>query len=211
MCFAVGPVGGRKTNPGFTLPEMSVSAFLLAILLVLTMGAMSPGLKVSRQAEESIAAQREVVMAFDQLMAELALMDRSSLSTADGALAFLSHRPYRGDNGLLDVNQLEVFGFASLQSQWQKFVVLGLRDGRITRREFPYDLGSTLARVRPDRLDEVLDQPAQEKPFARDVEAFEATPVGTSRVQIRVRSVHRGAKKPEACDVTFQVAMRGGS
>lgn len=205
-------MGGRKTYGGFSLPEMSLSVFLIAVLLALTLGALVPGLRVSRQAEESIAAQREVVLAFDRLMAEMALMDRCSLSTAEGCLSYLSHRPYSGANSLLDVEQLDLFGFASLQSVWRKVVVLRHRDGRIFQREFPYDMGSSLARVKPAKLVEVGDHPgAQEKSFARDVEAFEAIPLGTSRVQIRVRSVYRGAKRPEACDITFQVVMRGGS
>ncbi len=208
-CLTIIP-GFKNRHTGFTLPEMTVSVFLLSLVMLLTVGAFIPGLKISRQAEESIASQREIVLSYEKLFAELELMDRLSVTTMDGGLSYLSHRSYSGTNPVLDPTEMTVFGFSSLRSVWKKFVVLRLRDRRLLKREYPYAGGSVLARVNSDDLLNVADSPGrEEKVFARDIEEFKAGTVGLSRLEIRLRSVNRGARTPEACDVTFQIAMRG--
>jgi hypothetical protein len=195
---------------GFSLAEASLSAFLLAFVLLLTIGAFVPGMKVTKQAEESIASQREVVLAFERLMAEMSLMDRAGVTVGPECLSFLSHEPYWGNNPLLALDEVQRYGYLSRHTAWQKFVILRLRDGRLWRREAPYDGGHALARVRPDRLLGVADvSNRQEKVFAREVEEFIARTVGPSRVQMRIRSVHRGARRPESCDMSFEIVMRG--
>jgi hypothetical protein len=200
----------HRAEGGFSIPELSVSVLLLSILLLLTIGAFIPGLKVTRQAEESVASQREVVLAFERLMAEMSLMDRVGVTAGPGCLAFLSHEVFRGTNPLLELDELQVLGFATATTVWTKWVVLRLRDGRLWRREFPYDGGNSLARVRPDKLVVVADQPdRQEKVFCREVEEFSAHTLGQSRVLLKLRSVHRGANKPQSCDMSFEIVMRG--
>lgn len=195
---------------GFSLVEVTLAAFLLSFVLLLTIGAFVPGMKVSRQAEESIASQREVVLAFERLLAEMSLMDRSGVSVAPGCLSFLSHQDYRGNNPLLPNDDVQRFGYLSLHSSWHKFVILHLRDGKLWRREAPYDGDRALARIFPERLPAVAQVTGrQEKVFAREVEDFSARTLGTSRVQMHLRSVHRGGKWPESCDMSFEVVMRG--
>jgi hypothetical protein len=177
---------------------------------MLTIGAFIPGLKVTRQAEESIASQREVVLAFERLMAEMSLMDRVGVTAGVSCLSFLSHQSYRGTNPLLELEDIQLFGFSSAHSHWRKFVILNLREGRLWRREAPYDGDTTLARIRPDRLQGVAEVAnRQQKVFTKGVEEFSASFLGQSRVRLKLRSVFRTAARPESCDMTFEIVMRG--
>ena len=199
-----------RHSQGFSVAELTVSVFLLGFLLMLTIGAFVPGLKVTKQAEESIAAQREVVLAFERLMAEMSLMDRLGATPGQGCLSFLSHQEYRGSNPELDIADVQLYSCSTPSTIWKKFVVLRLREGRIWRREFPYDGQTVLARVKPDRLIGVADLAnRQEKVFTREVEEFDASLVGQSRVRLRIRSVFRSGRRPESCDMQFEIVMRG--
>lgn len=200
---------GRRLH-GFSVPELLVASALLSILMALAFGAIAPGLRVTKEAEEDTASQREVVFAFDRLFQEMSLMDRASVSHSTGNLAFLSKAPYSGLAVPIPDSDLDIQGLSSLEV-WRKHVLLHLRDKTLWRREFSYTKGRQIGPMVPDMLEYYGELGSvAEKTFARNIEHFESSSVGRSRVAIRVRSVHRGAKRPEACEVTMQVSMRGG-
>jgi hypothetical protein len=188
-----------------------VVAFVLSLLLMIALGVIVPALKVTHDAEQSTVSQREVVLALDRLSAEMSVMDRATVTTAPGCFSFLSSRPYGGSNAALADPSLDMFGLTSPHDTWRKHVFLRLRDGQVFRREFPYAKGAALSRVVPAQLHVLADQlGVAEKTFAKNIEAFEATEVGSSRLVLQIRSVQREAAKPTACEVTLQIQMRGG-
>lgn len=173
---------------------------------------VAPGLRVSKKAEESLAAQHEVVRSFDKVVGEMGLLDRGSLTIGNGVLSYLSDRDFRGNNAAISPTYLILFPTYITDTTWQKFVILRHRGTDVWLREYPYADGNTLGQIRRANLATVADVPGmQEKKFARNVEQFTVETVGTSRVVLRIRAVTRQAKRPEACDITFQVVMRGGT
>lgn len=202
----------KKNSRGFTLPEMIVAMAVLGTFIVMAMGTVVPGFKITQQAEESVYAQREVVLTFDRLVAEMSQLDRASVSTADEALSFLSDKPFGGGGPPIADAYLQDLAFTSPDRVWRKHVVLRRRNGHLLRREFRYDKGNEMFRINPDDLPSVADASGVgEKIFTKNVELFEAEASGKSRVYIKVRSVFRGAAKPTASELTLQVQMRGGT
>ncbi len=202
----------KRAVLGVTVPEVLVVALVLSLLMMTSLGVLAPALKVSRAAEQSTAAQREVVLALDRLVAEMSLMDRATVTTAPGSVSFLSSKPYTGTNTELADPSLDILGLASPYEVWQKFVVLRLRNGDLMRREYPYSKGGELARILPLQLEIVADQVGvAEKIFAKEIETFDAVEVGSSRIALQLRSVQRQANAPAACEVTLQIQMRGGT
>lgn len=195
---------------GFTITELIVATAVLSTFMMLALGVVMPGIKVSKQAEEDLASQRQVVLAFDRLFAEMSLMDRASVSHSDGNLSFLSNKPFAGGGAEVPDTSLEVLSMGS-PKVWTKHVLLHLKDRTIWRREFNYLKGNQIARIMPDKLDilgNAVDVP--QRAFVNDVEAFVVDSVGRSRIAVKLRSTNRHAGKPESCEVTMQVGMRGG-
>lgn len=196
---------------GFTLVELLVGSFVLSLFIMLALGAIVPSYKVVREAEESVSAQREVVMAFDRLVAEMANLDRASVTAVSGALSFLSDKEYRGGNPLMPDSVLDDLGLANPNHTWQKMIVFRHRANQLWRREYPYDKGNALWQVRPGDLPAVADVPnRQEKIYAKNVETFEAAVAGRGRVRVKIRSVYRTGPRPAACELDLQIEMRGG-
>ena len=191
---------------------MLVGASVLSIFIMLALGTIVPSVKVTREAEQSLESQREVVLAFDRLVAEMVVLDRASISSEDNALAFLSDEDFRGSNGPLPDANLVDLGVATPDRVWQKYVILRLRQGQLWRQEYPYTHGSSLFQVSADKIALLADLPGrQEKIFAKNIELFEAVPAGRSRVLLRIRSVFRKAAKPVASELELQIQMRGGN
>ncbi len=206
------PSWRRRGIAGFTVTELLVAASVLSIFIMLALGAIVPAIKVTQEAEKSVDSQREVVLAFDRLVAEIAMADRATLTVIPEALSFLSRLEYRGSNPTLLDNQLVDLGFSTPDHTWRKFVVLRRRGNALWRREFPYDKGQALYQVSADSLPSIADAPGrQEKIYAKNVEVFEATTAGSTRVQLKVRSVFRESQRPAACELNLQIQMRGGS
>lgn len=190
---------------------MLVGSFVLSMFIMLALGAIVPSYKVVREAEDSLSAQREVIMAFDRLVAEMSNLDRASVTAVPGALSFLSDKDYRGSNALIADTNLDFMGLASPDHTWRKWVILRQRNNELWRREQPYDKGSDLWQILPGQLPIVADAPVrQEKIFAKNVELFEASVAGRGRVLLKIRSVFRQSAKPAACELNLQIQMRGG-
>jgi hypothetical protein len=188
-----------------------VATFVLSLFIMLALGTIVPAYKVTREAEESLSSQREVVLAFDRLVAEMTLLDRASVSACTDTLAFLSDAEYRGSNPALADDSLDHLGVSTPERSWRKFVVLRHRGGQLWRREYPNSLGTELVQILADKLPGAGDAVGmQEKIYAKNVEVFEATPAGASRVLLKIRSVFREGAKPAACELNLQVQMRGG-
>jgi prepilin-type N-terminal cleavage/methylation domain-containing protein len=201
----------KSRKRAFTLIEMVVATSILAVFIMLALGTIIPGFKITKQAEESIATQREVVLAFDRLVAEMSLLDRATVSVAADTLSFLSDKPYRGPNAIIDDQYLDDLGTTTTGRTWLKNVVLRRRNGELWRREHPYTKGEGLFQIKSAYLPLVADASGvAEKIFAKNVEEFEAITAGHSRVVVRVRSVFRDAARPSACELTVQIQMRGG-
>lgn len=185
---------------------------MLGLVIILAFSTVVPGLKITKEAEESIAAQRQVILAFDRLLAEVSLLDRASASSAPGSLSYLSDKPYRGSNTAIDPLFLEDLETVSRDRTWAKHVVLRQRDGHLWRREYPYSGGGEIRRIAPAQLEVLADiQPIAEKIFAKNIESFETVSAGRSRIYLRIRSVYRENRKPVACQLTLQLQMRGGN
>lgn len=194
------------------MTELLVATSVLSLFIMLALGAIVPAIKVTQEAEEAVDSQREVVLAFDRLVAEIAMADRATLTVVPEALSFLSRVKYRGTNPALPEAQLVDLGFATPDHTWEKFVVLRKRGDALWRREFPYNKGQALFQISSDRLLSVADAPnRQEKIYAKNVEVFEATTAGSTRVQLKVRSVFRHSRRPAACELNLQIQMRGGT
>lgn len=190
---------------------MLVAMSMLSLFIMLTLGMIVPGFRITKNAEESVAAQREVILAFDRLTAEVSMLDRASLSVAPGAMSFLSDKPYTGPNPVIDDTLLEDLGVVARDRTWTKQVILRQRDGELWRREYPYLKGGELWKILPDELEAIADTvPIAEKIYAKNVELFEVESAGRSRVRMKVRSVFRDNRKPVACEMTLQLQMRGG-
>lgn len=200
------------TRPqGFSLQELILSSFILSLLLALALLTVAPGIRISKKAEESMSAQHEVVRAFDRLVGEMSLLDRGGVTVGDGVLSYLSNREFAGANPPLAPAQVQLFSYRT-QPEWKKFVILRHRGRDIWIREFPWPDGQQIGRIRRADLPAVADLVGlQEKKFAQDIEQFTVETAGTSRVIMRVQAVARRWEKPEACDVTFEVVMRGGT
>ena len=198
-------------DSGFTLSELLVGATVLSIFVMLALGTIVPAIKVTLEAEESIDSQRQVVLTFDRLIAEMSTADRGSLTVGSEAFSFLSSQEYRGTNSPIPDASLVDLGFATPDRVWRKTVVLARRENQVWRREFPYTHGRQLRQVLPERLETVAQTPGrQEKISAKNIELFEVSTAGSNRVLLRVRSVSRQAEKPAACELDLQVQMRGG-
>lgn len=196
---------------GFTLVEVLVGSVVLSMFIMLALGAIVPSYKVVREAEESVSAQREVVMAFDRLVAEMANLDRASVTVIPGALAFLSDEEYRGTNPAIPDSQLVDINLVNPVLAWRKTVVFRHRDNQLWRREYPYDKANAVWVVAPDKLATLADIPnRQEKIYAKNVELFEANLAGKGRVLVKLRSVFRQTNRPAACELQLQIEMRGG-
>ena len=190
---------------------MLVGCLVLGLFIMLALGAIVPSYQVVREAEESLSAQREVVMAFDRMVAEMDNLDRASVTVAPGALSFLSDQDYHGANPLLADSKLADLGLSNRDRSWKKIVIYRHRDNQLWRREHPYDKGAAIWQMQPEHLPAVADVPnVQEKIYAKNVELFEPEVAGRGRVAIRIRSVFRQAAKPAACELNLQVQMRGG-
>lgn len=211
MISSVDVLSTKSHRRGFSVQELVLSSFLLSLLLALALATVAPALRVSKKAEESMSAQHEVVRAFDQVIGEMSLLDRGGVTVGNNVISYLSYRDFRGNNPVLNPSQLQISSFQA-HTPWQKFVVLRHRTNSIWRREYPYADGANMGRITRAALPGIADLAGmQEKKFARDIEEFTVETVGSSRVIFRVRSVTRKASRPEACDVTFQVVMRGSS
>lgn len=209
---ATGPLPRSVRHPrGFTLPELLVGSLLLSLFTMLALGAIVPALKVLLDAEESIASQREIVLAFDRLVAEMGMADRASLTVVPQALGFASALPYRGNNPPLADDEMLDLNFSSPERVWRKNIVLRQRGNQLWRREFPFSKGQDLYQILPDKLPLIADSPGrQEKIFAKNVEFFEATTAGSTRVRLRVRCVFRDSRRPASSELDLQIQMRGG-
>ena len=196
---------------GVTVPEMVVATSILAGFLVLALGAIVPAFKISKQAEESLASQREVVLAFDRLTAEMSTLNRAFVTTAPGAVSFVSDDPYIGANSALDASHWDDLLTTTPDTSWQKTIILRHRDGDVWRQEYPYTFGTAVMRLIAADLPLLADNTTvAQKIFAKNVEAFEIETAGRSRVRFQVRSVHREGQRPTACQLTVQIQMRGG-
>lgn len=196
----------------FTLTEMIVGTSVLSMFIMLALGTIVPSIKVTREAEQSLESQREVVLAFDRLVAEMVMLDRASVSSEDSALAFLSDQAYRGNNSAVPDTNLVDLGVDTPDRSWRKNVVLRLRQGQLWRQEYPFTHGTSLFQIASDKIAPLADSPGrQEKIFAKNIELFEAVPAGRSRVLLKIRSVFRKAEKPVACELELQIQMRGGN
>lgn len=207
MVLAVG-----RSERGFSLPEVIVASSVLVLLVAAALACIVPAIRVSRTAEQSTSAQREVVLALDRLVTELAELDRASVTVEDQVLSFLSHQEYRGANSPLPDNLLHNLNLRSLHDTWRKTVILRHRDNALWRREYPYLKGNELTRVLPARLIPEADRSGvSELKFADTVEDFEAVEVGGARLSLRLRAVNRAGAQPQSCEMTVQVKMRGGA
>lgn len=190
---------------------MIVAMLILSSFLVMAIGTVIPGLKITQQAEQSVSAQRQVVLTFDRLVAEMSQMDRASVTTDNGVLSYLSDLPLAGNTAPLADDDLLDLSYASPERQWLKHVVLRHRGGQLWRREYDYQKGLAVYPIHPDSLLVLADTPGvAEKIFCKNVELFEALPTGMSRVQVTIRSVYRQAEHPTAAEATMQIHMRGG-
>ena len=188
---------------------MVVATSILALFLMLALGTIVPAFQITRRAEENIAAQREVILAFDRLIAEMGMLDRATVSTSPNTLSFLSDEIYSGLNGAIPDADLVDLGLQTDVS-WNKYVILRHRDNNLYRREFDYQHGQQIFQIDPDKLTTWADGPGiAEKIFAKNVELFETEEAGLTRVYLKIRSVFRNGKKPEACQLTLQIQMRG--
>ena len=113
-----------NSSGGFTLSELIVAMSVLSAFIMLALGAIVPAMKVTMAAETSLASQREVVLTFDRLVAEMGVADRASLSTAGSALSFLSPNEYRGSNPAIADSKLNDVGFKTPDRIWRKTVLL---------------------------------------------------------------------------------------
>ncbi len=202
----------RWTIKGLSLPEMIVAMLILSSFLVMAIGTIIPGFKITQQAEQSISAQRQVVLTFDRLVAEMSQMDRASVSTNTGVLSYLSDQSLAAGNTapVADDDLLDL-AYASPEREWLKHVVLRHREGHLWRQEYDYEKGLAVYPIDPDSLPVLADTPGvAEKIFCKNVEAFEALPTGMSRVQVTIRCVYRQAEHPTAAEATMQIHMRGG-
>jgi prepilin-type N-terminal cleavage/methylation domain-containing protein len=201
-----------KRNRGFTLAETMVATGVLSLFIVLAFGAIVPSFKITRQAEQNLAAQREVILAFDRLTAEMSRLDRASVMAVPDALTFLSDQEYRGTNPAVPDADLAPVGYTSPDLVWQKLVILRRRGTNLYRRELPYTKGAEIFQVVPASLPTLADSGSYtEKIFAKNVEYFEADTAGRSRVLMQIRSVYRKGKKPVSCELDLQIQMRGGN
>lgn len=201
----------NKTSVGFTLSELIVATSVLSVFIMLALGAIVPAMKVTMDAETSLASQREVVLTFDRLVAEMSVADRASLSTGGDALSFLSPHEYQGSNPVIPDSKLNDVGFKTPDRIWRKTVVLRQKDDQLWRLEFPFDKGNALFQVLPQELASVADAAGrQKKLLAKNVELFEASTAGSNRVLLKIRSVYRNSQKPAACELLLAVQMRGG-
>lgn len=182
---------------------------ILATFLMLALGTIVPAFQITKDAEESIASQREVVLAFDRLMAEMSLLDRATVNTAPETLSFLSDEVYTGNNAVIPDPDLVDINLTT-GTAWNKYILLRHRGDRLYRREFPYNKGNDIFQVSTASLPIVADGPGiDEKTFAKNIERFEVEEAGRTRVLLRIRSVFRKSKKPAACQLTMQIQMRG--
>lgn len=194
------------------MPEMVVATGILSLFIALAFATIMPGLKITREAEQSLSAQKEVLLALEDLHRELSLTERLGVSVAPECLSFLSTERVDPVNPAIPDSELDIIPGRVSADTFLKHVVLRLRDRRIKRREFPYAKGQEICPILPVSLLTVADNPAfAEKTFCEDVEYFEAVPVGGTRVAVTIRSVHRDADKPQACQMTMQISMRGGT
>lgn len=210
------PSSSRPSRPnsssyGFTITELLISASVLSIFVMLALGAIVPAIKVTFEAEESIESQREVVLAFDRLVAEMGMADRATLTVLPEALSFLSRLEYRGSNPPISDSDMLNLNFSTPDHIWHKMVVLRRRNNHLWRREFPYTKNQALYQVLPDKLLAIADHTdRQEKIYVKNVELFDVTTAGSNRVQLKIRSVFREAHRPAACELNLQIQMRGG-
>ena len=186
-----------KVARGFTLAEMIVAMSVLSILLMLALGAVAPALKITRDSEERLAAQREVVLALDRLTAELTFLDRALVTVAPNAILYVSDLDYTGSNPAITPSYWTDLHSRSRYHTWRKSVILRRRDGQLWRRE-------------PAYLEPVADVSGMaEKNFCQNVELFDVELVGRSRVLLRLRSVFRDGRKPASCEIQAQIQMKG--
>ncbi len=194
------------------MSELLVSSLVLTIFMMLALGTIVPAIKVTRQSEESLDSQREVVLAFDRLTSEMSLLDRASLTVAPDTFSYLSDQEFRGTNSAIPDADMADMGLSHPEKNWTKWVLLRHRDGKVLRREYPYDKGRRLYALLETQLPLLGDAPGvQEKVFARNVELFEPTAAGSSRLRLKIRSVFRGTTQPRACELNLQIQMRGGN
>ena len=187
-----------KVARGFTLAEMIVAMSVLSILLMLALGAVAPALKITRDSEERLAAQREVVLALDRL------------TVAPNAILYVSDLDYTGSNPAITPSYWTDLHSRSRYHTWRKSVILRRRDGQLWRREYPYQFGADLFRLDPAYLEPVADVSGMaEKNFCQNVELFDVELVGRSRVLLRLRSVFRDGRKPASCEIQAQIQMKG--
>ena len=199
-----------KVARGFTLAEMIVAMSVLSILLMLALGAVAPALKITRDSEERLAAQREVVLALDRLTAELTFLDRALVTVAPNAILYVSDLDYTGSNPAITPSYWTDLHSRSRYHTWRKSVILRRRDGQLWRREYPYQFGADLFRLDPAYLEPVADVSGMaEKNFCQNVELFDVELVGRSRVLLRLRSVFRDGRKPASCEIQAQIQMKG--
>lgn len=185
---------------------------ILGSFILLAMGTVVPGYKITQQAEESVYAQKEIILAFDRLVAEMTPLDRASVTTNANALSFLSDQPFdRAGPPIADPNLLDL-AFSSPDRIWLKHVILHHRDGHLWRREYSYLKGSELFAIHPDNLVAVSGASGiPEKIFVKNIELFEAESCGRNRIRLKVRSVFRKANRPTAAEINLQISMRGGN
>jgi prepilin-type N-terminal cleavage/methylation domain-containing protein len=202
----------REGDRGFTITELLVASTVLAVFIMLALGSIVPSYQVTREADESLSSQREVVMAFDRLVAEMSVLDRASASAAADSLAFLSDQEFRGSNLEIADVDLDDLGVANPNRIWRKFVILHRRDNALWRREYPYTKGPALCQIVSDKIPILAQVPGrQEKIFSKNIELFEAVPAGRTRILLKIRSVFRQGSKPAACELNLQIQMRGGN
>lgn len=195
---------------GFTVAEMIVAMSVLSIVLVLALSSVAPALKITRNSEERLSAQREVVLALDRLTAEMNFLDRALVTVAPESILFVSDEVYNGPNLAINSSNWIDLHNTSRFHTWQKAIILRRRDGQLWRREYPYEFGSNLFRLDPTTLETIADVGGiAEKNFCQNVEEFQVELVGRSRVLLRLRSVFRNAKKPASCDIQVQIQMKG--
>ena len=185
---------------------------VLSFFIMLAFGAIIPCVKITRQAEQDVAAQREVILAFDRLTSEMHRLDRATVTLLPGVVSFLSDEEYRGNNPPVDPADLVSVQYTSPDHIWRKLVILRKRGTDLFRREFPYALGPQIFQVLPTSMPTLADDPSfNEKIFARNIEFFEAEAAGRTRVLMKIRSVYREGAKPVSCTLNLQIQMRGGN
>ena len=202
----------RKTiaKRGMTLAETLLAVSVLGVVLALAFATIVPAIRINKDAEESIAAQRQVVLAFDRLMAEMSTLNRATVSSAPGCLSFVSTQPYRGTNAVIDSSHWDDL-LHTTDRAGRKTVFLRHRDNNLWRQEYPYQFGRDGHRILGADLTVLADRPGmQEKIFTKNVEGFEVGIAGRSRVYLQIRCVFRESKRPAACELHFQTQMRGG-